>query len=158
MTDMKKILYFLFVIPILAFMSQSCDDNDTPDVNFHMRFVNATVSDGDIYVVQGDTLTVDSAWVTAVNPSHKADLLPPVNYEIAGVGRFVSPFAPYRLAIPTDSLEVGTYQFAILGRVAEVNCSLGIGVAQATLNVVANASDIPTGTTSGNQVDIHRKI
>lgn len=158
MTYMKKILYFLLVVPMLAFMSQSCDDNDTPDVNFHMAFVDATVYDGDIYVVQGDTLKVDSAWVTAVSTSHKAELLPPVNYEIAGVGRFVTNFAPYRFAIATDSLEVGTYQFAIMGRVAEVNCALGIGVAQSTLNVVANRSDIPTGPTAGNRLDIHRKI
>ena len=56
---MKKVFYLLLFLPLFMV---SCDDNDDdfPKVKMSVEISGAKVVDRTIYVVQGDTLSIDS--------------------------------------------------------------------------------------------------
>lgn len=143
---MKKLLLFLVAFPLLSIGAISCSDDKTPDVNVFAEYENAVVSNGKVYVVKGDTLVVDSLYVEATNPSHKAMIIGPVSYYMNSypLARVIVP--PYRLAIPTDSLEEGAYQLQMAMNVAEEGYELAGLATAVTVNVVGTAADIPSDT------------
>ncbi len=144
---MKKLLIFLITLPLLGAIFTACSDDKNPDVTVTAEYENAVVSNGMVYVVKGDTLVVDSLFVEAVNTSHKAMIIGPVSYYLNGypVARVV--VAPYKVAIPTDSLAVGAYQLQIGLNVAEEDYPLGVTTSEVTVNVVNSVADVPGDTT-----------
>lgn len=140
---MKKLLLMLLALPMMALVS--CSDDDTPNVDVTINYDNATVlTNGSVYVVKGDTLFVDSMYVTAVNKNHNASIVGPVYYSINNipVARVVMP--PYKLAIPTDSMAVGAYSLQFYMDVAEEQCTLGTCAGSVDLNIVNDSTEIPS--------------
>lgn len=65
----------LAAIPALIFMA-SCDhDDDLPNVTVSYDYSNATEVDDILYVVEGDTLTIDSVAVTPAQGTKDAQIL-----------------------------------------------------------------------------------
>lgn len=151
---MKRLFYLLIALPLLGFAAVSCDDDKAPNVDVMIDYVNATVSNGSVYVVKGDTLVVDSLYVSAVNTSHNATIVGPVSYYFNGlpIGRVIVP--PYKLYIPTSDLDVGAYQLQMTMTVAEEDYPLGICSSEATINVVSSVADIPSDPTEGTTLRI----
>lgn len=143
---MKKIVYLLAaVIPALVFTS--CDDSaDVPDVDFNVAITGGTfTSASDIYVVQGDTLRVNS--VEAVNNEHgKSVTIPYVNYYFNYMFIGQNALQPYgfNIAIP-DSLPVGTYSLELTAPVFAEDKEPGYAIMTYRVNVVESAEDIPDG-------------
>ena len=55
---MKKLLYLLIALPLLAITACSHDDDDYPDVKIGFSYTGGTEVDGTLYAVQGDRKSV----------------------------------------------------------------------------------------------------
>ena len=146
---MKKFLTFL--LPVIAmFALSSChDDKDLPDVDFNFEIANGTRVDGQLYVVQGDTLEIEAITVTNKEQGQGAMITSASYYwDYYYLGASIQP--PYGFEIFVDeNTPVGRH-------VLDVECPLyasdkepATAVVSFDVQVVASADDIPqTGTST----------
>ncbi len=134
----RTFLYLLLLIlPAMAFVSCS-DDDDLPKVEFSVDFGNQ-VSDGTVYVVAGDTLTVKNL------ESDKAVGLTPVTYYINGFPEAVAPIAPFAVKFPvSEAAAPGRYLLTLETNILVVDKSPAYAVIQYYVQVVESADDIPS--------------
>ncbi len=159
---MKKFIGLLFILPLLMTGFASCDsDNDTPDVTLGIAMTNGKNIDGQIYMVAGDTLYIDS--VTCINnEKDKNAMVTQATYFWNGFRLGTNVVYPYGFAIATEAYtnvgdeESGTrpgqYLLAIETPVLAEGKSLAVGVQTYVVNVVASVEDIPSdpGTSTAN--------
>ncbi|MDE5810626.1 MAG: hypothetical protein K2H59_10175 [Muribaculaceae bacterium] len=140
---MKKFFYLLLALP-LAIFATSCsdDDKDVPDVDLVASF-DAAQYDGGLYVVQGDTLTIES--LNLVNNTNKNGGLGAVNYFIDNVRVGSTILQPYTFSILTEGLPVGVHTLGVTAQVLVVDYPINIAAIEFPLNIVASADDIPAG-------------
>lgn len=152
---MKKIVYaFAAIIAVLGFTS--CNDNDSlPDVDFKVSIANGRFENNDIYVVQGDTLSVESVQVVN-NEQGKAVTVPYVNYyfNYQFVGRNVMEPYGFNIVIP-ESLPIGKYTLELTAPVFAVDKEPGYAVMTYNVKVVASADEIPTDGAVSSQLTAH---
>lgn len=143
---MKKLLFFMLALPLMAIAVSSCsdDDKDLPQVKIGFTYSNGVVSDGQVYVVQPDTLSVDSISVTAVRAGHVAACVGPVNYWLDGYPQGSSFIAPFGISILSGDLELGTHTLTVNMGIAEEGYALATAVTSIKINVVADSADIPS--------------
>ena len=145
---MKKFLTFLLPVVALFAMASCSDEHDLPDVDFNFEIENATRVDGTLYVVQGDTLEVQS--VTVVNREEgKQAMITAADYywDYYYLGSNIQP--PFGFEIFVDeNTPVGEH-------VLEVECPLyaedkepATSVVSFRVQVVASSEDIPAGETT----------
>lgn len=154
---MKKILSLLLLTLPLAMGFTACsDDDDLPDVNMSITVSNATKIGDVIYVVQGDTLYIDSIAVVN-NEAGKAAAITAATYywDYQPLGTSMIP--PYGFAIVTAAPEgefagtpVGKHLLQIETPLLAVDKQLATAVLVYTVEVVASKDDIPTTTPSPN--------
>lgn len=154
---MKKFLLALLALPMLLAATSCSDDDSLPQVNINLTYGNAVVVDNRVYVVKNDTLRVESVNVTAVREGHKATN-GSVSYFIDGVPVGTNPFAPYGIAIATDSFEPGAYVLQLVMPIYEEGCELSTALSQVSVNVVASQADIPSSATPSNSQQIDYKF
>ena len=153
---MKKTLLYLFaaVIPALAFTS--CDDHDDlPDVSFNVNIADGSFYNNEIYVVQGDTLHIESVAVTN-NEQGKAVTIPYVNYyfEFNFIGQnAIEPFG-FDIAFP-ETLPIGRYTLEIGCPVFAVDKAPGYAMLSYRVNVVESVADIPNEATQTSLAAAH---
>ena len=101
---MKKLIYFLLVLPL---MLVSCkDDNDMPNVDFKVDISGGKYVKGKIYVVKGDTLTIESVEIV----SHDRNAaMGAVSYFWDGQFLFKNPVPPYKINIATDKMALSEH-------------------------------------------------
>ena len=107
---MKKLYYFLFMLPLLALMAAcSDDDKDLPKVDISIQYSGAVEqSDGAIAVAQGQTFTVDAITVSPA-PGTKKAMLGNTTYSIDGVPFYTTGISPFSCEIGTSDLAVGDH-------------------------------------------------
>lgn len=139
---MKKLLFLLLALPL---MLVSChDDNDYPNVRVGVDYSGATNSQGTLYLVQGDTLNVDSVFVTPVDPTKPA-VISSVTYVLNGTPLGVAPTSPYSLSILTAPLQPGKYTLRLQMGVFQNGKTPGIAYVYLPFEVVESSADIPAG-------------
>lgn len=145
---MKKILYLL-VLPLLALGFSSCDDDEDriPDVGVQAEISGGVLKDGAIYVVKGDTLTVDALKI--VNKTNKEATLANVVYYWDYLPLGPSELAPFGIAIATDDVEVGKHLLTARMNILVVDYPINFGVIAYPVEVVASVTDMPAGPSSG---------
>ncbi len=155
---MKKLLFTLLMALPVLFLASCHDDDDLPDVSLNIAYSGGTIVDNELYVVAGDTLVIDSLWVTPKDATKNAAVLA-VSYRLQGWPIENVSFIPFRCVVPTPSLEPGSYQLGIYASIIQVDKTPASAYAQRTINIVENASDIPaTGTyTETVRPDIDKK-
>ena len=142
---MKKLFYLLIALPML--LVAACDnDDDYPDVKVGVSYEGATSVDGTLYCVQGDTLTVDSVFVTPVNTNSRATI-GSVTYVFDGRPLGIAPTPPYAISILTEPIPTGTYDLRLQMSVFENGRTPGIAYCTIPVTIVESESDIPTGDT-----------
>ncbi|MCM1348130.1 MAG: hypothetical protein NC338_01845 [Firmicutes bacterium] len=151
---MKKLLFILLALPLLATFTACSDDDDMPQVNIDITYGNTQVVNGDIYVVQPDTFKITAITVTAAREGHKATN-GPVSYFLNAVPLGTNPVMPYGIDLPTDNLKTGAYVLQIYMPIYEEGCELASAFSQVNIHVVADAADIPADATpsTGQRVD-----
>lgn len=141
----------LLALP-LAFAVTSCsDDDDLPNVTMSIDISNAQRIDNVIYVVQGDTLDINSINVVN-NDSGKAAAITAATYYWDYQRLGVSMLPPYGFSIVTTA-PTGDLPGTPLGKhLLEIECPLlavdkevATAVMVYTVQVVASAADIPAG-------------
>lgn len=146
---MKKFIYSILfaVLPLMAVSFVSCsDDDDLPNVDITVDVDNATIVNGTIYVVQGDTLDITAVNVKN-NDTSKNAAITNVRYFIDGYYFGTSFFQPYPAYNITDAdTPVGKYQLGITCTVLAVDKSIAQGVLSYPIVVVASADQIPSGS------------
>lgn len=141
---MKKfLLSLLVVIPAIFMASCHDDDNDLPEVDFNIEYSGGVIADDQLYVVQGDTLSVDSVWVTPRNNTKNAAVLS-VTYRLDGWMIASTPFQPFSCVIPTAGLKPGKYVLGLQAPVVQVDKTPATAYTSRTITVVENAADVPS--------------
>lgn len=139
---MKKLFLFLFALPMLL-MATSCNsDDDLPDVNISYAYSNAQEVDDVLYIVQGDTLKIDSVAITPVNGTKQAQILS-VIYRFDGYILKNTPVPPFKCKFPTANLETGTYVIGLECPIVQVGKTPATAYIRTILKVVASQNDIP---------------
>ena len=153
---MKKLLYFLIALPMLI-LASCHDENDLPDVNVGITYTGATSLDGSLYIVQGDTVTIDSVYVTPVNPNSRA-LVANVTYFLDQRLMSYSPIAPFSMGFLTENLPVGKHTLRLDMTVLEVDREPGTYYLLVPLTVVADSTKLPriAPVTPGSYTDLAR--
>lgn len=145
---MKKYIYSILfaILPIMAISFVACDDDDDlPNVDITLDVENASIVDGTIYVVQGDTLNVTSV-IVKNNDAGKGAAITNVRYFIDGYYFGTSYFSPYPAYNITDAdTPVGKYQLSLTCAILAVDKSIASGLLVYPVVVVANADEIPSG-------------
>ena len=140
---MKKFFYLLLALP-LAIFATSCsdDDKDVPDVAIEASF-NAAQYDGGLYVVQGDTLTIER--LDLINHTNKNGGLSSASYYLDNIRVGTTILQPYTFSILTEGLPVGVHSLGITAQISVVDYPISIAGFEVPLNIVASADDIPAG-------------
>lgn len=145
---MKKYLY-LFILAVLPAVLAACsDDNDLPQVDFTLSIEGGTYVDGNLYVVQGQNLTIESITVTNTE-SNKGAMITSASYYWDGyyLGAAIQP--PYGFEIETtDQTPVGRHVLEIVSPLYAVDKTMATSVLVYNVNVVASEDDIPQGGTT----------
>lgn len=110
---MKKIFYLLLVLPLI--MVSCKDDDELPDVKFNVEISGGKNVNGVIYVVKGDTLTVEKVEIASHNS--KGAAMGEVSYFWDGMFLLTNPFPPYKINIATDEMIMPNH-------ILEFNCPL----------------------------------
>ncbi len=155
---MKKLISLLLALPLMAIAFTSCDnsEDDYPQVSIDFAYTGGVVSESQVYVVQPDTLCIDSIGVSAVRQGHKAMCVGPVNYWIDGVPVGSNFIAPFGICIKSEELSIGSHTLTAQLGIAEEGYPLSTVVTQVRINVVADKADIPVpagGTRTSMPVD-----
>jgi hypothetical protein len=146
---MKKLFYLFAMALPLAFCASSCDDDDDlPDVEISVAFSGCQNVDGTLFVVQGDTLSIDSVTVTNLEKG-KAAVLTSATYYWDAVCLGTAIVQPYSFKIATSTLTaVGEHLLQIETPILAVDKSAAVGIVSYNVQVVADSLDIPGDSVS----------
>ena len=154
MKNMKKLLYLLLLLP-LGFLASCSDDDDLPAVEVTVNIDNAVDSNGHLYIVSGEPLTVQSINVESLNG--KATGISGVNYVLDHVGLGYNIVSPFGAQINPAYLPVGNHLFTLSFDVLQVDKSIAYAQLSTIVTVVESAEDLPDGATPGT-VTLHYNL
>lgn len=146
---MKKIFSIALVLAAVALpaMLTSCsNDDDIPNVSFNLAVAGGELDQntGTIYIVQGDTLNIESLSVTNLD-SDKAAAVTDAQYfwDYNFLGG--TPIAPYKFTIVTnDNTPLGDHVLSIKANVVAVDKAPAVAVVDYPVVVVADSTQLPT--------------
>lgn len=151
-----QLLSILIALLLPSIVLTSCNDDDDknmPDITISLSYgENATAIDHEVYVVQGNDLTITGVYVKANRPGKNATI-GPVTYSFNGIVVGYNPVAPFGITIPTASLEPGKYSLSLGMSVAELHCELAQAYAQVPVNIVASDTDIPSNPNDNGEAE-----
>ena len=150
----KYLLSILAALPIVfAFSACSDDDNDLPDVDFDFTFENAVVSDGTVYVVQGEDFEITSITVTNNEAGTGCGISSATYYwDYDFIGTSIQPPFGFKFIV-SDETPVGEHSLEISCPVFAVDKSLATALIGFDVQVVASPEELPDDGTSGAHVD-----
>ena len=142
---MKKLLFLLLALPMLAVTMMSCsdDDKDVADVNIGFSYSGATDISGTLYTVQGDTLAIDSVFCTPTQGTKPA-MIANVAYQLDGRPLGINPVSPFSISILTESLPTGSHVLGLTMTVLQEGKSVSTVWMPIKVAVVQNDTDVPS--------------
>lgn len=154
---MKKFLLALLALPLLATLTACHDDDELPDVNIDVTYLNGVVVNGEVYVVQGEEFGIASIVTTAVREGSTATN-GAVSYWINNIPVGTTAIQPFAITLSAEwTAEPGSFYIQYVMPIYEEGCSLATAYSSVKVNVVASADDIPSGgsTPSNSQTLDH---
>ncbi len=109
---MKKLIYLLLVLPLIM---ASCKDDEDPNVDFKVEISGGKNVDGTIYVLKGDTLTINDIFVESNDDRNVA--MGAVSFFWDGQFLYTKQLPPYRIQIFTEKMILPNH-------ILEFNCPL----------------------------------
>lgn len=139
----KYLILLLLLIPALAFVSCSDDDKDLPNVDFDFTFENATVVDGTVYVVRGQTMEITAINVVNKEPD-KSAIITVANYywDRYFIGSTAQPPFAFEIEV-SDQTPLGKHLLDIQAPLYAVDKAPAVAVVGFNVEVVESADDIP---------------
>lgn len=149
---MKKLYYLLLALPLFAILA-ACDDDDKniPEVSLSIEYSGGTLNDGTLYVVEGDTLKIDALVVTPAPGTGKA-VLGQTTYLWDGRPFYTTGIAPFSVAIGTADMAEGNHTLTINSQIFQEGKSIGWGIFQYKVVIVAAPEDQPGDEGGGTDV------
>lgn len=144
MKHMKKIMWLLLALPLMAVMTSCHDDDDLPDVILTVNYENAINYDDVLYVVRGDTLKIDSVAATPATPQGKAVQLLGVSYRWNGWLLGTTLIPPFSATIATDNFEPADYILGMECPVIQIDKTPGTAFITRKVRIVASEEDLPS--------------
>lgn len=140
----KSIFYYLLLLLPFTFAAVSCsddDEKDIPNVGIQATVTGGVVEGNNIYVVQGDTLTIDA--VNLINKSGKDGAMGAVTYywDRFLVGTNVT--VPFSFSVNTAAEPVGRHLLQAQMPIYVVDYPICWGYFQYYVNIVPTAADLP---------------
>lgn len=149
---MKKLYYFLLLALPMLFVASCDDDNNLPDVDVSVEISGGVRVDGAIYVVAGDTLSIDAIKVTNKEEGKSAIITEAVySWDYGPVLISVNP--PYGASFETGENLVGSHLLQIQCPLFAVDKSPAMMYMAYKVVVVKDAQDIPSGPAETVLVD-----
>ena len=143
-TIMKKVFYLLLLFPLLMVSCDDDHDDDFPKVSISINLSGAKVIDGTIYVVQGDTLSIDSIGVMAVNQNQQVAIVATSYYwDKMYVGTSTIP--PFEFSVDTGLLMKGRHLLQMRSSLIAVDYAPVVAIITYPVKIVAEETDIPNG-------------
>lgn len=139
--NMKRFYYLLLALP-LAFFASCDDDNDLPEVTFDVTMSGGVESKGQIYIVQGETLSVDEVKVTSDN--NQQATLGATTYYWNGLPVGTTIVVPFAWEFNTTGLEPGAYGMQIQTNVYQTDKAPGVALLTYIVNVVETEDQLPS--------------
>lgn len=148
MKKLHLLLLPLLALPLFLGLTSCNDDNDLPNVDISIAISGGKAVDGTIYVVQGDTLTIEGITVTNLDSKKGASITGATYFwDYYRLGTAVIP--PYGFDIvTTDETALGKHLLEIESPVYATGKAPGVSIQVYDVMVVASADDIPAGTVS----------
>lgn len=139
---MKKLFYLIMALPLLFV---ACDDDDDfPSVKINVETSGCKIVNGVMYVVQGDTLSLDSI---SVVPMHKDEsvVVVAVNYYWDRMYVETNNLSPFQFAVDTEGMMPGRHLLQLRMSLVSVNYAPVIALIRYPIMVVLSEQDIPDG-------------
>lgn len=153
---MKKLFYLLLLLIPLGLTSCHDDDDDLPNVDFDVTFDGAVIDNDVIYVVQGESFSVESVKVINRDPG-KSAIITSATYFWDAFPLGTSVVDPYGFEIETSSTTpLGNHSLQISCPVYAVDKEMATALVTFTVCVVADEADLPE-TTVGDGLQ-HRVV
>lgn len=141
---MKKLYYLLLALP-LAFFASCDNDDDLPEVDMSVEMSGGMISDGVIYMVQGDTLSVESVSVKSLTDKPATAGATTYFWDYRPAATVIA--APYTMEFDTALTPVGNHLLQIQTGVYQVDKTAAFVVLSYKVKVVESAEEIPEGAT-----------
>lgn len=142
---MKKLFYMLMALMPFGLFSCS-DSNDLPDVDLAVSMDNVVYNNGNVYVVQGDTLKINEVKVTGKGSTAG---LNGVNYVFDYQPVGYSIMKPYGINILTEDIPAGKHLMSMNFEILQVDKSITMAGLEYDVIVVNDSSELPEGTIPG---------
>ena len=139
--NMKRLYYLLLALP-LAFFASCDDDNELPEVTFDVTMSGGVESNGQIYIVQGETLAVDEVKVTS--DTDKTATLGATTYYWNGLPVGTTIVVPFAWEFDTTDLAPGAYGLQIQTNVYQTDKAPGVALLSYIVNVVESEDQLPS--------------
>ncbi|MDE6491370.1 MAG: hypothetical protein K2L49_09460 [Muribaculaceae bacterium] len=138
---MKRLYYLLMALPMALFVA--CDNDDQlPEVSMTVDMSGGLKSDGIIYMVQGDTLSVDSIGVESLTGKPATLGATTYYWDTFRVGTLV--VAPYSIQFDTGDMPLGNHLLEIETGIYQVDKTPAYAVMGYKVNIVKDPTDIPS--------------
>jgi hypothetical protein len=151
---MKRWFSFLLAMLPFAAVTTSCDDDgesDLPDVDVTATISGGTFYEGEIYIVQGQALTIES--MTLDNYTKQDGAIGSVTYYWDHYLFSTQMVQPFTFTIQTSEQTVGKHLLQAQMPIYVAGYSVCWGFIQYYVNIVATADDMPEGAyIAGNQI------
>lgn len=148
---MKKFLYTLLLLAAPVLMASCSNDDELPQVDMSIDYSGATETEGVLYIVSGDKLSIDAINVTPLKGYGKATIGATAyywNYQYIGT----SIEEPFGIAIDTEDMPVGDYVLQINSTVYQVDRSVGMAYFTIPVKIVDQPDDVPGGDDGSGEI------
>ena len=141
---MKKFFYLLLLLIPLGLTSCHDDDDDLPNVDFDVTFDDAVIDEnGIIYVVQGESFSVDAVKVINRDPG-KSALITSATYFWDAFPLGTSIIEPFAFEIETSpTTPLGDHSLQISCPVYAVDKEAATALVSFTVRVGGDETDLP---------------
>ena len=141
---MKKVFYLLLLFPLFMVSCDDDHDDDFPQVRMSVDISGAKVIDNTIYVVQGDTLSVDSIGVVAVDKNRQV-IIAATSYYWDRIYVGTTSIPPFDFSVDTGLLMTGRHLLQMRYSLLAVDYPPVVAYISYPVKIVAEESDIPSG-------------
>jgi len=139
---MKKLYLLLLLLPFTLLVGCN-DDDDFPSVDINVALSNVACEQGNLYVVAGQPLEINSVTTTSLTGQNSG--LSSIAYYLNGYYQGTSIVAPYSVSFDTTGLNAGRYLIRMVTDILQVDKSIVTGVVGFSFIVVESEDDIPQG-------------
>lgn len=140
---MKRILYLLIAFASLLPIFSSCnDDKDVPQVSLQIDYTGAISEDGTLYVVSGDTLSIN-ALRAIPDEGTKPATISSVAYDWDGIPLVRTNLSPFPIKISTADIKTGDHYLGVYATVLQVDKPIGFAITRFPIVIVADKNELP---------------